>query len=949
MIRKSSNTAARAVRATLLGASMLAGMSGAAFAQSAAAPAAAGEDNTVGEIVVTGYRGSLLNATNAKRAAVNFTESVFAKDLGKFPDINLAEALQRVPGIQINRDNMTGEGTQVRVRGLGASFTKVLLNNNTISPATDGGIDDVSSNREVDLNLFPTELFTKLEVNKSPLASQSEGGLSVVNLRPAHAFDNKGAHLNVAINANMGSNAKKSAPGGSIVASKTWDKIGVLAGIAGQRSYFRNTSYWSSGWTNANLACPGCDNSQSNLFTFATAVPANANVGLPTGTPLTIDTLLALNPGLTGNQLTNAYLPRSDRHELLQGWRQRITGVGSIEVRPTDDLRFALDVIANRTKSDWNRYNSNWYVRSSAPGSTGGLVPIGVKVDQNNVVTSGTFANTNFFTTQRRAQEKGTFYLINPSMAWDINNDLKVEAQATLGRSQFNRNMPTLWVSSVNFTGARATYSYNGGDVATVVPSINYADPNSGLWEWGTFSTEIDKRWTATKGAKFDLDYRFLPDHRIKIGAAVDETRRKIQARAQDVSAIVRAAIPQSQVGQYLSVINPDRLPNQGYQQYVIVDDAKFKNAVNWQQLEKNSPAAQFGLNSVSAGDIEENIKAVYAEYNGVYDLMNRDVRVNGGVRYVETDQTVTGPVRVNTSFVNQTRETTYKATLPTLNVSTNLTKDIVLRAGASKTMTRANPQQLLPGTIFSDPSAQSASAGNPELKPYFSKNLDLGAEWYTGGSGYVGVSVFTKNVTGFPTTKTVNATFKDLNVPFSSLTQFQRDSLNSRGGENAPIFLNQPVNTDKVKLKGVEVAWVQPLDFLVEGFGLNTSVTVVSDGETNVPTNVAPRLINVTPYYENDKFSVHVSYVKVAPKLFAGSPQNGFLNAKLYDEGRYQFDMSASYKWTVAGHEATLTFDATNLTNEKIRRSFVDGSAKLPLNVWYPGGTYRLELSTKF
>src|SRR3954463_4317048 len=108
------------------------------------------------EVIVTGYRGSLQSATNAKRESTALVESVFAEDIGKFSDSNIAEAINRMPGVQINRDPF-GEGVNVSVRGLGTSFTKVLLNGSQVAVATSGTIDTQNQNREVDLNLFPTE------------------------------------------------------------------------------------------------------------------------------------------------------------------------------------------------------------------------------------------------------------------------------------------------------------------------------------------------------------------------------------------------------------------------------------------------------------------------------------------------------------------------------------------------------------------------------------------------------------------------------------------------------------------------------------------------------------------------------------------------------------------------------------------------------------------------
>src|SRR6266702_2936808 len=149
----------------------------------------------VESVTVTGYQASLENSINAKRSALSFTDSVFAEDIGKFPDNNIAESLNRIPGVTILRDS-DGEGVNVSIRGLGTNFTKILLNNAKISVASTGPIDQQNNNREVDLNMFPTDLFTQLTVSKSPTADQLEGGAAgTVNMRSARPFDKPGLHV----------------------------------------------------------------------------------------------------------------------------------------------------------------------------------------------------------------------------------------------------------------------------------------------------------------------------------------------------------------------------------------------------------------------------------------------------------------------------------------------------------------------------------------------------------------------------------------------------------------------------------------------------------------------------------------------------------------------------------------------------------------------------------
>ena len=201
--------AARLTRGALLGATILSGLCAQdAFAQSTAVPPRSGEQASppaavqssaspqetlpdtapTDDIVVTGYRNSLALSTNAKRASTGFTDAIFAEDIGKFPDTNIAESFNRISGVTITRD-ITGEGTNVAIRGLGSNFTNVTLNGAPIAVASSGATDAQGTDRSVDLSFFPTDLFTKLTVNKSYTADLLEGGAAGnVDLRSARPF-----------------------------------------------------------------------------------------------------------------------------------------------------------------------------------------------------------------------------------------------------------------------------------------------------------------------------------------------------------------------------------------------------------------------------------------------------------------------------------------------------------------------------------------------------------------------------------------------------------------------------------------------------------------------------------------------------------------------------------------------------------------------------------------
>src|SRR4051812_18053644 len=313
-----STNRSRTFRFTLLGAVALPVLAMApAQAQVTSTPASTGQatqgtppDNVVAdsgspnEIVVTGYRSSLAKSTVAKRESSNFSDSIFAEDIGKFPDLNIAESFNRIPGITISRD-VTGEGTNVAIRGLGSNFTQVTLNGSPIAVASSGTTDAQGTDRSVDLSFFPTDLFTKLTVNKSYTADLQEGGAAGnVDIRNARPFDNPGTHITYNLQGTKQSQASGWGERGSLIASHTSDTFGILAGVAANHNRSRTTGFETIGYTNPALSTPqslaaarnhsaptpqdfadaqcatGCNATGGGNFTIPGTVPANAGNGL---------------------------------------------------------------------------------------------------------------------------------------------------------------------------------------------------------------------------------------------------------------------------------------------------------------------------------------------------------------------------------------------------------------------------------------------------------------------------------------------------------------------------------------------------------------------------------------------------------------------------------------------------------------------------------------------
>lgn len=942
-----------------------------AQADASAAPQAGSdstEEEALDEIVVTGYRGSLTSATNSKRESVLFTDTVFAEDIGKFPDLNIAESLNRIPGIQLTRE-VNGEGVNVAIRGLGTNFTKILLNNTQIAVASTGGTDAQNQNREVDLNLFPTELFTQLTVSKTPSASMVEGGVAgVVNLRSARPFDNPGTHFNYQAQAGYGEISEDFSPRGAFTGSWTNDAEtwGILGGIAAESNKYAVEGFETIGWTNPSLTfaqCgvtppagtpatnPGpCNVGGGGNWTIPATVPATAGAGLPVGATIDRAFLLARNPGLSIEQLDRALIPRLGRPAVHDGERDRVAGIVSLEFRPNESMRFYLDTLYADADRSNDRIDINLIARNSA------LIPVNWQVDSNNVVTSGTFANAQYFLEARPYQEELSFYNINPGseLLFGDNQDIKLSVQGNISRSIFRRESPSILVNTPFTT---VEYSNNGGDFPTFSTPLNLNDPNIGwLWNGGRLNIQNEKRVTENKGARADL--QFGPDvSNVRVGVAWDDIERRI--RAFDNSAAWEnvacrglnpdgsvpnprpgcvggplAAITQAELASYL-------LP--GPNGFITADFTRLFNDTNYRALSDSAPESNSANTGAASGDVRERNLAGFIEVNGEADIWDRNLRFNAGVRYVHTDQTIRGPVTIANVRSLQSLYTSYEEALPSFNAAWDVYYSVVLRMAASRTLTRPNPSVMLPNTNFSDPSAQTATQGNPNLAPFLSTNIDLGGEWYTGDEGYIGLSLFNKRVNGFTVNGTNTIPFTQLGIPFETLTDLQQVAINSRGGPNvATVTVQQQVNANgNLRIRGWELNWVQPLDFVLEGLGVSANYTRVmqkSEGQ-GVPAQaigVSPHTYNGTLYWEKDRFTVRASYTWNDDQISSGLNQNGIPAAQLFTDARGQWDLSASYALPDLPTAPQVTLNVINATGEPIRQTFQYDNATF---TYYDGG----------
>jgi TonB-dependent receptor len=883
-------------------------------------PAASTEVLT--EVIVTGYRQSLQDSAEAKKNATNFTDSIFAEDIGKFPDLNLTESLQRLPGVQIDRD-VSGEGTYVNVRGLSAGFTVLTLNGFAISTSSNGG----NEGRGSSLDILPSELFRRLTLSKSPIASGVEGGTAgSIDLQPARAFDRQGFHVNVQAQGAYQDANETTTPRIATIVSNTFEDspigdFGILLGGAYAKRDYRSEIFNTVGYTTMNLgaACPtsrpGCNSLALNpanapaanrtagygggAGATLTVVPANVppELGLPAaGSPLIKcgNGVPGGTSGMSCEDLSYTIVPRLVRAEQVVGERDRTSGMVNVEWRPTDWLRFKGDSIYTESNNKFGQHDVMLTVRSY-----NNTVPVNFEIDENNVLTSGTFANAYFLNQSTDAETYTELFYRSLAVEWDILDDLRFSVAGMMNSGEFKNDAIQYTLQSapgqVNFvtyapgtaapagggpasnltplnTGQYVNYSYTPGDLTPNISSnIDLASFTG--WQWNSIQAIPTRQDLEQKSGRFDLVWGEPNTLQLSTGAMKSEFDRHIVTwnvsecafrnnctsvfTSQETS--LTGVIPNSAIPQYLTNLPArdlfngapfDAGFNGGWQ---VIDFDRVRDAVNFDYyFNETNPGDQPGnyLNTYSPRVLTEDTTSGYLMADGRHPIFGKELRFNVGVRYAKTTQSVAGIVNdflvgggTRTAPTTTSHDDTW---LPSMNLAYLLTDKLVLRGAAARTVTRPNPQDLAPtfglsldGDIF--------TRGNPGLAPFFANNFDLGVEWYPASRMVLTLNLWSKEVMDYPATIDTITPFAETGLIFARLSARQQTGITNLGGGDpnaAQLIVRQKLNSDMVvNLFGQEFQWIQPLDFLVKGLGFNANVTHIEQSLSGaVPTSVNPK-----------------------------------------------------------------------------------------------------------
>ncbi|MEQ4573427.1 MAG: TonB-dependent receptor [Gammaproteobacteria bacterium] len=909
---------------TLLALSIgLALQAGHAFAQDAATPAgaapAAQDPTDLDTIVVTGYRASVEKALDIKRAEKGMVDAIVAEDIANFPDLNLAESLQRIPGVVITRD--AGEGRNISVRGLGPDFTRVRINGMETLTTVGGSDQSGGSNRSrgFDFNVFASDLFSQLIVRKTASADVEEGSLgATVDLRTARPFDYDGFTFAASGQASYNDMSQKADPRVAALVANTWadGTFGGLLSVAYSERQLLEEGSNSGRWANG---------------------PANNG----------------FNPSSPFSQANSAdvFSPRFPRYTLMEHDQKRLGVTGSLQWKVSDDTELSLDALYS--KIDAKRTEK--YIEAisfsrgrSQNGKPEMIVKDGYVDPSTGALLYGEFDNVDIRSEQRYDEWNTVFKQIGLSGEHRFSDTFKINGQVGTSKSKHeNPIQTTVIMDKYNVDGY--SYDYRGD---SRFPAFDYGisptDPNG----WTLAEIRLRPQYVDNDfdTASLDFDWNFGPNFTLKGGVLAKNYKfgTKEFRRASEVTVPNFADGTKTVPAGYTEIATLEGItgsPNS----WVIPDLNAIADALD---IYSNSGTFALAERAVNTRSVEEKDRGAWLMGEFSFDIGSIPFSGNLGVRYVKTKQSSTGYATVSGSPVNTTVEREYDDTLPSLNLVAEITPDFLVRFGAAKVMARPGLGSLTPGvTVNVSGGARTISGGNPNLDPIRAKTADLGFEWYFQEGAMLGLALFYKDIESFVQTARTVMPYSASGLPLSLLE-------GTGAGANDDFTFSVPLNTPGGDLKGVEVNYTQPFTFLPgkwSNLGLQVNYTYVDSKIQYLTTSGANSLntdltglsknsYNGTLFYEGKKFSGRVSYthrdkyLTQVPATEAGFDVHGMSAVNTVD---------ASLSWKI-DDRIELSLEGINLTNEA-SDEWVGSGWELPLQYSETGRQYLLGFRYKF
>lgn len=865
--RKRSFLGVNGLSSVSLAALALAMPLGAMAQETAAQPAAAPQDDVAGDpvadIVVTGFRQSLGAAINLKRQTVGSVDAIVAEDIAKFPDQNLAESLQRIPGISIQRDG--GEGRAITVRGLGAQFTRVRVNGlETVATSTDGA----SSNRDraFDFNVFASELFSSLVVHKTAEASLDEGSLgAVVDLNTGNPLAGKDGFTFVG-----------SATGSYNDLSKKWGPR-----LAGLMSWKSADGQWG---VSLSAAYSKLDTKQmgNNTVRWSQARFDSVDGTRCFTTPNSGGSYV---PSAACDEASLAFHPRIPRYGEIAQERERLGVTGSIQWAPSDATKVSIDGLFSRFRETREEKWGEVLLRSNERS----IDVVNPVYDSNNNMVSATLNDAWVRTEHYLRKSQTKFYQLGGTWDQDVSDAFRFTLLGGFSKSDASIPVETTLVFD-DRDAQGYSYDYSNGRRPVLTFGTSVTDPaNFQLAEIRDRpSSTVNKFRTAQLRTEWDVTEGFT----VKAGAMYRRFSFDTESYTRDTVVCGNGGVdrvlgtvncsPSSAFGP--TAIYGLPVTSQLAEMFTLKGaNAPAGTTTQWLVPNLQAGTAYTGLYdrplAIDAGNtraVVEKTTGGYLQFDAKGEIFGLEYAANAGIRYVKTQQSSEG--LNNGAVVGVSRS--YEDWLPAANLALFPHRDIIIRASVADVMTRPSLGNLTPGGSV-DGFNYRVSFGNPFLDPFRATAYDLAVEWYFAPQSVFSVAAFKKDVQSFPISQTITGTFASTGLPLSVIPPSSPAALQPERAEGWAI--NTIVNGTGASLKGIEVAVQGPFTFLpgfLSRFGgifnatfVDSSADYTVSGPAIVPGggNIASvrnatlfglskRAFNGTLYYEDSKFSARVS-----------------------------------------------------------------------------------------
>ena len=882
---------------------------GASLAALALAPAhaqdAAGATASEDEIVVTGFRASLDKALDQKRDSIAAVDVIVAEAIAKFPDQNLAESLQRIPGISIQRD--AGEGRAITVRGLGAQFTRVRLNGmETIATSTDGAA--ANRDRAFDFNVFASELFTSLVVHKTASASLDEGSLgAVVDLNTGNPLGGK-----------EGFTAVASVQGRYNDLTKDVDPrlAGLIAWTNADRTFGVSASVAWADYKTHELG--------NNSVRWAQA-PFRSVDGV---TCMTGSNFVA-NPSDECIEVAEAFHPRIPRYGLVSHDRERLGATASIQWEPSENTKISIDGLYSTFKETRDEFWGEVLLRSNERG----IDVSNYVIDDANNLVSADLDNVYVRTERYSRQSETKFYQLSARVEQRLTDTFKLNLLGGFSKSKADIPIET----TLAFDDTDATgYHYDYTDTKFPLLSFGAGIDDPAAFELAEFRDRPSFLTNKFKTFAADFDWDVADRFKLLGGGFYRQFdfdtvgyRRDSTYCAAFACAPGTGGLPVTSEIADIFELGDAGQPSGNTNAWVVPDLA--------------AGTALIDLYGRPAVLQESEQRAVTEKtYGGWFmtefetELLGMRLTGNAGVRYAKTDQSSSGFTAGD--FVTVKRS--YDDWLPSFNLNFHPTDKIILRGAIAKVITRPTLGSLTPSASV-DQFNFRVTTGNPFLEPYRATTFDLAAEWYFAPGAIASVALFAKDIESFPISSSTQGTYASSPVPLPALTPGTPAYIAVVGGADPdrPFEYRSTGNGPGANLKGVELSLQLPFSVFSDSlrhFGVLGNTTFVkSDVDYTVAgplaydpadnrleaqpagtytqplLGLAKRAWNATVYYDDGKFSVRTS---AAWRSGYNDSTSG--NNNVFEGYGSSFNVDASIRYALTDN-IELSIEGTNLTDD--------------------------------